>query len=98
MRRLLLMTIDEARAALVASSLKVIRTVNCDLARTVRLLHGTGRTTGLSSRQRRVVSEHRLLVQTLRADGLDLVVDEELEGLTSLLEREWNKTSQKKAS
>ncbi|MDQ3956274.1 MAG: hypothetical protein M3285_12080 [Actinomycetota bacterium] len=97
MRRLLLMTIDEARAALVSSSLKVIRLVNCDLARTCRLLQGTGRTTGFSQGQRRAVSEHRLLVQSLQTDGLGTVVDEEIEGLTSLLEREWSESSQRKA-
>lgn len=79
------------------SALKLIRLVSCDLSRTCRLLQGRGRTTGLSPIQRRVVSEHRLLVQTLRADGLGIVVDEEIDGLMSLLEREWSESSHKKA-
>jgi hypothetical protein len=98
MTRRLLMTIDEARAALVASSLELIRVVDCDLRRTTRLLHGNGRTTGLSSRQRRVVASHRMLVRTLAADGLGGVVEEELEGLVSLLDREWKKSLHAKAS
>lgn len=92
------MTIDEARYALVASSLGLLRAVECDLDRTLRLLHGTGRATGLPPSQRQLVSAHRLLVRTLRADGLDAVVEEELGGLASLLEREWTKSAQSKAS
>jgi hypothetical protein len=97
-KRLLLMTADEARSALVASSLELIRAIDCDLSRTLRLLYGTGRVTGLSSKQRQVVSAHRLLVQTLKADGLETIAHEELEGLASLLEREWVESPQTKAS
>ena len=97
MKRLLLMTVDEARSALVASSLELIRAVDCDLARALRLLHGTGRTTGLTPRQRTIVLSHRMLVRTLTADGLGNIVEEELEGLGSLLEREWVQVAQKRA-
>lgn len=98
MTRRLLMTTDEARAAVVVSALGVIRSIDCDLDRTIRLLRGRGRATGLSTKQRKTLAEHRLLVRALQADGLGGIVDEEIDGLASLLEREWMSAARSEAS
>ena len=87
-RRRLLLTIDEARAEVASSALTLAVHSSCSPQRTKRLLLGTGRTTRLAHEQKRRVLEHKRLVNSLRADGLGWLVDEELEGVWSYLEAE----------
>ena len=84
--RRLLMTLDEARAAFTASALKIASSVPCSRTRRDNLLRGTGRAVGLAPEQRAQVLEHKRLINALRADGLENIVEEELEGIESYLE------------
>ncbi|MEA2498612.1 MAG: hypothetical protein QOH26_1017 [Actinomycetota bacterium] len=86
--RRLLMTLDEARAAFASSAFSLASSLTCSRDRTLKLLRGEGRTTGFASELRVAVLEHKRLVNALRADGLEDIIDGEIDGLASYLEVE----------
>ena len=86
--RKVLMTLDEARGAFASSAFGLATSLTCAKTRMMKLLAGEGRTTGLSPAHRAAVLEHKRLTNALRADGLEHIVESELEGLASYLEAE----------
>jgi DNA-binding IclR family transcriptional regulator len=82
MKRKLLITLDEARAAVSTSALDLVRNWSLDHERLLASIRGDARLV-LPQREAARVSAHRRLVDALRRDGLGWLVEEELEGVCS---------------
>jgi len=73
----------EARSELSGSALFVVDLTRCGFDHLAELLAGRGSIRHLSPAARDAVRSHRQLVADLRAEHLDWLVDEELEGALS---------------
>ncbi len=93
MARKLLLTLDEARAALCRSALGLIRNTSLDEARLLECLWDRNARLALPPDERARVSTHRTLINALRADGLSWLVEEELEGICSYAGLIWEEAA-----
>ena len=93
MNRKLLLTLDEARAAVCQSALGLIRNTSLDEVRLLECLSGRSARLVLPSEERARVSAHLRLINALRADGLSWLVEEELEGICSYAGLIWEEAA-----
>jgi hypothetical protein len=83
MERKLLLTLDEARAAVSESALDLVHNTSLDDERLRMTIWGRGPRLMLPSREAARVWAHRRLLGLLRTEGLGWLVEEELEGVCS---------------
>lgn len=82
MKPKVLITLDEARAAVAASALELVRNWSLDHERLLASIRGDARVV-LPQREAQRVSAHLRLIRALRRDGLGWLVEEELDGVCS---------------